>query len=115
MRLEIRRKGVRLAASTRQYLTEHLSSALGKFMERIRLVTIHLADSNGPRGGVDKQCLISVQLAGGKVIRAGHSDTQLMAAIGLATDRVSYAVGCALKRRRRRSVRARPWESEPAA
>ena len=115
MRLEIRRKGVRLAASTRQYLADHLSSALGNFVQRIRLVTIHLADNNGPRGGVDKQCLIAVQLAGGKVIRAGHSDTQLMAAVGLATDRVAYAVGRALKRQRKRTARTRPWNSEPAA
>lgn len=115
MRLEIRRKGMSLAASTRQYLMEHLSSALDKFVQRIRLVTIHLADNKGPRGGADKQCLIAVQLAGGKVIRAGHSDPQLMAAIGLATDRVSYAVGRALKRRRKRNTRARLWDSEPEA
>jgi len=49
VRLEIRRKGLRLAASTRQYLADHLSSALGNFVQRIRLVTIHLADNNGPR------------------------------------------------------------------
>jgi hypothetical protein len=45
----------------------------------------------------------------------GHSDTQLMAAIGLATDRVVYAVGRALKRQRKRTARTRPWESEPSA
>lgn len=115
MILEIRRKGVRIAASMRQSLTDHVRSALDRFTRGIRRVTIQLTDDNGPRGGVDKHCLIAVQLAGGRVVRAGHTDTRLMAAAALATDRVAYAVGRALKRRRKRTARQRPWESEPAA
>ena len=111
MRLEIRRKGVRIAASMRQYLTGHVSSALDRFVQGIRRVTIQLADHNGPRGGVDKHCLIAVQLAGGRVIRAGHSDTRLLAAVALATDRAAYAVGRALKRRRKRTERTRLWDA----
>lgn len=115
MRLEIRRKGVSIAASMREYVADHLTTALDRFAQQIGLVKVWLSDVNGPRGGVDKQCLIAVHLAGGKTIRAGHADTRFTAAINLATDRVAYAVGRALKRRRDRTARTRPWESEPEA
>jgi ribosome-associated translation inhibitor RaiA len=56
-----------------------------------------------------------VQLAGGRTIRAAHTDTRFTAAVHLATDRVAHAVGRALKRRRERTGRTRPWESPPEA
>ncbi len=113
MKLEIRRKSVRIAASMREYVADHLTIALDRFAQQIGLVRVWLSDVNGPRGGVDKQCLIAVQLAGGKMIRVSHADTRFTAAINLAADRVAYAVGRALKRRRKRTARMRPWESEP--
>jgi len=99
----------------REYVTDHLTAALDRFVQQIGLVRVHLSDVNGPRGGVDKQCLIAVQLAGGRTIRAAHTDTRFTAAVHLATDRVAHAVGRALKRRRERTGRTRPWESPPEA
>jgi ribosome-associated translation inhibitor RaiA len=74
--------------------------ALSRFVARISLVTVTLADSNGPRGGVDKQCHLVVRLTpSGKVtIEERHAD--MSAAVALAADRAGWSVGRALKRRR---------------
>lgn len=99
----------------REYAADHLTTALDRFVQQIRVVRVWLSDVNSPRGGVDKQCLIAVQLAGGKMIRVSQADARFTSAINLAADRVAYAVSRALKRRRKRTARTRPWESEPAA
>lgn len=40
-----------------------LEFALGPFHGRVRSVAIRIADLNGPHGGIDKQCRVTVQLS----------------------------------------------------
>jgi putative sigma-54 modulation protein len=69
-------------------------------------------DTNGRRGGLDKYCGIAVRLSGGKTIRARELNTHVLAAFDFAMDRAANAVGRELERRRKRSWRKRPWNSE---
>lgn len=41
---------------------KRLEFALGRFAGRVRSLTVRLTDVNGPRGGLDKKCLIAVRL-----------------------------------------------------
>lgn len=41
---------------------ERFEYALGRFAGRVRSVTVRLGDVNGPRGGVDKTCAVTVRL-----------------------------------------------------
>ena len=62
MRLEIRRRGVKLTEGLRTYLKERLRPALAHFGRHVEVVRVYLRDMNGPRGGLGKKCRIVVEL-----------------------------------------------------
>lgn len=110
MELIVKQKNLPLGHSLREYVTGHMEASLHEFADRIRRVTVCLADINGPRGGVDKRCNIAVHLARGGTVRAGHTNTQFIAAIYFATDRAAQAIKRRLGRRRKRARQKRAWQ-----
>ena len=70
MQLDVRLKGITIGRTLREQIVDHLDAAFRRLSNRIRAVTVCLADTNGPRGGVDKNCQIAVQL------QSGWHDTQ---------------------------------------
>lgn len=112
MILKVQQKGIALGRSLLDAISDRIDGALGRFAGQIRRVTVCLSDANGPRGGVDKDCSIAVQLVRGKTIRTKRSDVDVIAAINLAADRVTHAVGREVERRRKRTGRQRPWEAD---
>jgi putative sigma-54 modulation protein len=110
--LELRHRGIAIGQSLYDLIASHIQSALGRFAHRIRGVTVQLMDTNGQRGGIDKQCGIAVRLSGGKTIRAREVNTQVVAAFYFAVDRAACAVSRELARRVKRARRRRPWNLE---
>jgi putative sigma-54 modulation protein len=111
MELELRQKDLMIGQPLQDQLASYLDNALRRFAKQIYRVTIWLIDTNGPRGGIDKQCRIYVQLSKGKTIRVGHTNTNLVAAIYFAVDRAAYAVSREIKRRRKHDHAMRSWGS----
>jgi len=74
------------------------ASPQGRFEDRIRLVIVRLLDVNGPRGGIDKQCRIKLELipSGNLVIHEASAD--LAAAIDRGADRIGHAISRKLHR-----------------
>ena len=107
------RRTVRLSEEWHEYLHARLAFALARFDHRILDITASLTDVNGPKGGVDKQCRLVVRLRPRGKVTIEQSASDLVAAIALAADRVSYAVSRALKRRR--DARAKRRRIERAA
>ena len=102
MRLEIRRRGVKVTEELRTYLKERLRLALARFGRHINLVRVYLRDVNGPRGGLGKKCRIVVELPPrGRVVVTGV-DTDIRAAITGTANRAGFAVKRHVKRRRAR-------------
>jgi putative sigma-54 modulation protein len=62
MRLLIHARGTEVTDKLRHYVERRLRQATGRFEKQIGTVTVHLEDVNGPRGGVDKLCLITAEL-----------------------------------------------------
>jgi putative sigma-54 modulation protein len=114
MRLEIRRRGVKVTEELRAYLKERLRFALGRFARYIDLLRVYLRDVNGPRGGVGKKCRIVVELPPrGRVVVTGE-DTDILAAIANAAGRARFAVKRHVKRRRaNRRPSRRPTRGVP--
>jgi ribosome-associated translation inhibitor RaiA len=100
MQLHIKGQNLCLAPAVIDRIERRLRFALSRFADRIVRVTARLADLNGPRGGVDKQCLIVVRFrAGGEVViedTAADVDT----ALDRGADRAQRAVTRALARMR---------------
>ena len=105
MRLEVRVRDRELTEGLRAYVDRRLRFALSRFGRRIGLVTVRIADVNGPRGGVDKQCRIHAEVIPSGNVDLEETDADLYAAIDRAADRVRRAIARELER-------AREWPLE---
>lgn len=71
--------------------------ALGRFGRRVKSLTVRLMDVNGPRGGIDKRCLVKIRLhAPNRLIVIEEADTDAASAIHWAADRAGRAVARAV-------------------
>jgi len=100
MRLNIHGQGLAIDAAVRGRVERRLGFALGRFGGRVVRVAVHLADVNGPRGGVDKRCRVVADLPGHPAVVVEEADADRNALIDRAADRVGHAL-------RRRLDRAR--------
>lgn len=92
-----------LTPSLRGHLLRRLRVAFARAQDRAIRVVVRLRDLNGPRGGHDKLCQVSVTMPGrpALVIREVHAD--MYAAIDLAVKRAAYtAMRVAVRMRRER-------------
>ena len=72
--------------------------ALGRFGNRVRSLTVHLADLNGPRGGEDKLCRAAIRLTSPRrLIVIEDTDAEAGVAIGRAADRCARMVARAVQ------------------
>lgn len=104
MRLSIRASGIELSEELRRHVERRLLFALSRFGERVKDVTVRLADLNGPRGGIDKRCRMLAQLAPRGAIRVVKTDGDLQAAIDRCAERLGRSVVRELGRWRQTGV-----------
>lgn len=99
------------------FVHSRITAALGRFAARLESIRVRISDINGPRGGVDKRCVILATVSGregaggrggGEVI-ARHFDGDFYAAIAGAVHALKRLVARRLDRGRtkRRVVEAR--------
>ncbi len=100
MHLEIRAGNVELADAMRLHLERRLRFALGRFDDRIRKVTVRLKDLNGPKGGTDQQCRISLDLIPKGKLILDEQSADVVVAMDRAADRVGRAVARRMHRNR---------------
>jgi putative sigma-54 modulation protein len=101
MKFGIRGRHIELTAALLAHVERRLRFAWSRFGQRIRHATVRLTDLNGRRGGVDKQCRVTVTLSPpSRKVMVGASDADLHAAIDRAADRLERSVTRELKRRR---------------
>lgn len=112
MSLDLHAEGIELTTDLRDQIERSLSFALARFDSHIIRTTIHLVDVNGPKGGVDKQCKIVVQVRGQQPVVVEEIDASISAAVDRAADRASQAVHRAVDRTRQFD-RVRAGSAEP--
>lgn len=75
-----------------------LEFALGRFASRVRSLRVRLTDLNGPRGGLDKKCLITARLdRPRRVIVIEDIDADERVAVSRAVERLARAVSRAVR------------------
>lgn len=118
MHVEITSQGFELTESLRDYALRRLRTPLTRARDRARQVSIHLSDENGPRGGVDKRCLVAIRLAGSMPLVIEETQTDLYNAIDSVSKRASQALNRRLQRRhtgRKRTEKRRIIEAFASA
>ncbi len=109
MKIGILARGLALTEAIRRYADARLRTALGRYRSAIDSVSVRLIDVNGPRGGVDKHCLVEVRAPSLAPIIVRERESDLYVAIDRAAGRLDRAVARRLDRRHTLSTRhARP-------
>jgi putative sigma-54 modulation protein len=73
----------------RTYAERRLAFTLRQFENRARRVWIRLGDTNGPRGGIDSRCAITLQMRDGRHVDAEAVTAWPFASITLAAKRLN--------------------------
>lgn len=91
----------RLAPDLVEAAHTHAAFALTRFSRAIRSVTVRVDDANGPKGGVDQQCTVTIHLIRpGEDLVVTHADADAFTAVSRAMVRASRVVARRLERRR---------------
>ena len=98
MQITIQSQDFTMTSAMQEHITRRLRFALSRSADRIRRVTVRLADVNGPRGGMDKRCRIQVEMPTMASIVTEDVDANMYAAISRSAARAGRAVVSKLKR-----------------
>ena len=112
MQIAIHTRGFSLTEGLRNHVHNRLGFTLSRGASRVRRVEVKLSDVNGPRGGVDKRCLIEIRLDGLPVIVVQDVQSDMYTAIDRAATRAARTVmrRLALSNYRRRRPGVLPTE-----
>jgi ribosome-associated translation inhibitor RaiA len=100
MELAIRGQHLRVGDQLFEQVKRQMNFALGQFDTWISGASVVLEDVNGPKGGIDKQCRVIVNLKGGKTLKIKDVDVEFPAAINRAADRVGQVISREVDKRR---------------
>ena len=100
MRIGILSRGMALTQAIRDYAHRRLKTALNRYEPMLASVQVRVADVNGPRGGVDKHCVVEVRGPTLAPIIVRERDADLYVALDRAADRVDRATARRLGRAR---------------
>ena len=105
MKIIIKAQQLKLNQKTITAMERRLHFALGRFVDSIKLVTVRLTDINGPKGGIDKECLIVVKLrkSGEVVVQGSGKDCSAM--LNYCANRIGRTVERELSRNRKAPIR----------
>ena len=94
----IRSAGATDPDAIRVYTERRLTFAIRRFENRARHVVVRLSDINGPRGGVDSRCSITLHMRDGRQIEVEAVTAWPFASITLAAKRLNAALRRELER-----------------
>ena len=100
MNVKIQARNTEVSRTFEEWIERRLLFALSRFGDRIRRVTALMEDINGPRGGVDKRCRVTVRARGAWTVTVRDLDADLHSVISRAVARAGHAVSRRVARRR---------------
>ena len=113
MRIGMQCRGFPLTGAIAGHVRKRLDFLLGRGFRRLRRVDVTLSDLNGPRGGVDKRCLIKVSIDGLPPVVIEDIQSDLYTAIDRAAGRASRTVVRRMElNNSRRRAEAQRWLDE---
>ncbi|MCE9667927.1 ribosome-associated translation inhibitor RaiA [Myxococcus stipitatus] len=101
MKVLMRGVHLTLTDSLRDYAREHLVRHVERYADdEASEVDISLVDINGPKGGVDKECRVTVRMPNFASIHVTETAETLLQAIDAARDRLERSLKRAVDKRR---------------
>lgn len=100
MQIDIQTQGLALDAEVARRIRRQVHETLSHGADLIRHASLHLADINGRKGGVDKQCHLVLQLHGLPAVVVQETRPALAEAVGRAIKRAQHSLARRIGRRR---------------
>lgn len=100
MKIEVRCRGIEASDALREHAVRRIHFQLGRFNGKVGSVVVRIGDVNGPRGGLDKRCLVTARGPALASIIIEQLSTDPCSAVDLAVARAARAVGRELARAR---------------
>jgi putative sigma-54 modulation protein len=97
MELSIRTRDIELTDALRERITHRLELALDTFKDHVEDAFVYLMDLNGPKGGVDKLCQITVRARRIGELAVRETGTTFQAALNRAARRLKYRLSEAVR------------------
>jgi len=98
MKVSIQAKDFTLTDSIMAYVKDRINFLFRSRFNQIQKITVRLSDVNGPRGGVDKRCKVTIVLPRLNQVVIEDVQSDLYVAIFRAIDRASRTVNRRLNR-----------------
>ena len=108
MRIDLQCEGLEPAQGLRDYVAHKMRTAIGRFRDHIQWARIKVADVNGPRGGVDKRCVVQLRLRNRPDVIFAITELEAHSAVDRAAERVARVLVNRLGRQRRIRREATP-------
>ncbi len=107
MEIHVRSKGLPSEEVPREAIERRIRFAVNRFEPRLAEVSVQLLDINGPRGGVDKVCVLIADLThGGRIEARGRSRRSALASVQDGARRLASRIaGAFTPQRLRASIR----------
>ena len=100
MLIRVRTRDLKLSDEQREHIEKRLAFAVGRFERLIAAVDVMLEDRNGPRGGVDKQCRMRLEMRRGEPLLTTAIDSDVDRSIDHAAARLSRSLSRLVERGR---------------
>ena len=101
MNITIRSQGFEVTAAMDGIIRNEIGSAMQRFRDSIFSVDVFMKDTNGPKGGVDKQVLLRIRLRSGQQMVLQTTREDLYSAVRVSIKRGKRALRRSLRKARR--------------
>jgi putative sigma-54 modulation protein len=109
MKVLMRGVHLELTESLRDYATRHLVDPIARYIEdEASEIEIALVDINGPKGGVDQECRVTVRMPGFAGMHITETAETMFQAIDATRDRLEKTIKRTVEKRREASSQGLP-------
>ncbi len=100
MMIDVSVRGLARSCALRQHALRRIHVQLSRFGPEIRAVTARIGDVNGPKGGRDKRCSVTIRGRRFGAVTVDDMSGDVRTALDRALERAGRAVGRHLERQR---------------
>jgi putative sigma-54 modulation protein len=98
MKTEVRFRGLEPSDALRDHAAQRIHSHLSRFSNEVTNVLVRISDVNGPKGGLDKRCQVTVRGSRFGSATVDELSGDAYSAVDMAAERIGRSIGRELER-----------------
>lgn len=100
MKIDVRFRALQASDALREYVARRIHFQLSRFNGEVSSVHVSISDVNGPKGGPDKRCQVTVRGRALGPVRVVDLSEDAYSVVDMAVERAARAVGREIERTR---------------